>query len=211
MILPRLYAIVDAATAVRFGWSVPDLAQACLAGGARLLQVRAPQASSGEYLGWCEAIGAEAQRMEALLVVNDRPDIAVLTGAAGVHLGQSDIAPRDARSILASDQIVGWSTHSRSQLDASTRLPLDYVAVGPVFGTTTKAPGVDPVGVELVRYAAGLEPARPVVAIGGITLERVPSMVEAGATSVAVVSDLLVTGDPEARVKDYVGVLSDAK
>jgi thiamine monophosphate synthase len=80
-----------------------------------------------------------------------------------------------------------------------------------VFGTTTKAPGVDPVGVELVRYAAGLEPARPVVAIGGITLERVPSMVEAGATSVAVVSDLLVTGDPEARVKDYVDALSDAK
>ena len=116
-----------------------------------------------------------------------------------------DLAPVFARAIVGDAAVLGLSTHTRAQLDAAVLAPIDYVAVGPVFGTTTKDTGYEAVGIEAVRYAA--ERARthglPVIAIGGITLERAAEVVSAGAAALAVITDLIAGGDPEARVRAY--------
>lgn len=207
MNLPRLYAVVDHHTATRHGWSVCDLARAYLAGGARLLQIRAPDVPSGEYLAWCDEVVSDASEVGATIVVNDRADIAAMAGGGGLHLGQSDLSAVQARRIVPAGTMIGLSTHTRTQLDVSTTTALDYVAVGPIYPTGTKDTGYAAVGLDLVRYATRLRPVRPIVAIGGITLERVASVISAGATSVAVISDLLTGTDPTRRVADYVRVL----
>ena len=213
---PPLYAILDEETGVRAGWSIPALARACLAGGARLLQVRAKLAPGGALLAMCEEVAAEARRADAILSVNDRADIAALAGADGVHLGQDDLPVPAVVRAFPSLGLIGVSTHSPEQVDNAAAGPAAYIAVGPVFETgTKKTTPYRPVGVELVGYAAGQvsqssdhpSTARPVVAIGGITLERAVEVLEAGATSVAVISDLLSTGDPEARVRQFVARL----
>ncbi len=230
MILPRLYVIGDADRARARGWTVPALARACLSGGARLLQVRAKHAGAAELLDLCDQVAAEAAPFGATVVVNDRADVARLVESAGVHVGQDDMAAADARRIVGPDVIVGLSTHTPLQVQDALRQPISYVATGPVFGTYTKDTGYDAVGLELVRYAAGLVGARidtdaadqgpgtgnrhqgrgtrdrgpAVVAIGGINLETAASVIEAGASSVAVLSDVLATGDPTARVRAYV-------
>jgi thiamine-phosphate pyrophosphorylase len=144
------------------------------------------------------------------LIVNDRADIARLAGAAGVHVGQDDLPPQAARRIAGPERIVGVSTHTTAQLDAAVREPVDYVAIGPVFGTASKATGYDAVGLAMVEQAAARAHARglQVVAIGGITLDRAADVVRAGADAVAVISDLLHTGDPRARVRDYLDRLT---
>ncbi|MGE0444894.1 MAG: thiamine phosphate synthase, partial [Vicinamibacterales bacterium] len=155
------------------------------------------------------AVLALARPAGATIIVNDRIDVARLAGADGVHVGQDDLPPAEARALLGPDAIVGFSTHTPEQIEAAVREPISYLAIGPVFGTATKATGYDAVGLERVRFA--VEKARrlppsggslPVVAIGGITLENAPAVVAAGASQVAVIADLLV-GDPEARVRRY--------
>ena len=139
--------------------------------------------------------------------MNDRADIARLSGAAGVHVGQDDLSPAQVRSILGADAIVGLSTHTTEQLDRALREPIDYVAIGPVFGTGTKATGYEPIGVQSVRTAAATCGAQdvPLVAIGGITRDRAREVLAAGARSVAVISDLFAGGDPAARVREFLG------
>lgn len=209
MTLPRLYAVVDARTAAARGWHVPDLAAACLAGGARWLQVRGAGVATGVLLRWCDEIVRQAERTGAAVIVNDRVDVARMSGAAGVHLGQHDLPPPAARRQLGPEAIVGLSTHTARQRDDAWSEPLTYVAVGPVYGTSTKATGYAPVGLDAVRAAALRRPERPVVAIGGITLDRAPAVVAAGAAAVAVIGDLVAGGDPEARVRAYVDALGD--
>lgn len=145
--------------------------------------------------------------------MNDRADVARLSGSAGVHVGQDDLSPAAARAIVGPRAIVGFSTHTEAQVDAAVAQPVDYMAIGPVFGTATKETGYTAVGLDRVRYAAAaaresssaaIRPARGVVAIGGITLETAPAVLAAGATAVAVIADLLATGDPEARVRAYI-------
>jgi thiamine-phosphate pyrophosphorylase len=132
-----------------------------------------------------------------------------MSGAAGVHVGQEDLPPAQARAILGVEAIVGYSTHTLEQVEAALREPVSYVAVGPVFSTASKATGYSEVGPDLVRRAARAAGGRPIVAIGGITLATAPSLIEAGATSVAVIGDL-VTGDPAARVAAYIARLAEA-
>jgi thiamine-phosphate pyrophosphorylase len=207
--LPRLNAIVDVETAARAGWRAIDLAQAFLDGGARFLQLRAKAASGAEFLETAAAIAERAHAAGAALVVNDRADIARLAGADGVHVGQDDLAPRAVRTIVGAAAIVGLSTHTLEQLDAALAEPVSYVAVGPVFGTTTKATGSEAIGLTMVREASRRAGARglPLVAIGGITLERAVSVIEAGAASVAVISDLLTTGHPERQTRNFLNRL----
>ena len=131
-----------------------------------------------------------------------------MSGAAGVHVGQDDLPPAAARALLGPSAIVGWSTHTTAQIDAARLEPVTYVAVGPVFGTRTKDTGYAAVGPELVAAAAARSGGRPVVAIGGVTLATAPLAIEAGASCVAVISDLLAGGDPAARVRRFVEVLS---
>jgi thiamine-phosphate pyrophosphorylase len=167
----------------------------------------------GPLLELASALAALAHAADATLVVNDRADIARLAGAAGVHVGQDDLSPRDVRMVFDAGgraAIVGLSTHTPSQLDAALDTAIDYVAVGPVFATATKTTGHEPIGLDRVTAAALAARARavPVVAIGGITLANAPSVVAAGAQAVAVIGDLLTAGSPEARVRAYLLALA---
>lgn len=197
--------------AARSGWTVSALADAYLAGGARFIQIRCKDAPSRAFLAVCEDVVARAHASGAMLIVNDRADVARLSGADGVHLGQDDLEPADARRIVGGSAVIGLSTHSPDQVRAATRLAVDYIAVGPVFGTPTKDTGYREVGTHGVAEAAailrGAGGDTPLVAIGGITLERARGVMAAGAASVAVISDLLSTGDPEARVREYLQAL----
>jgi len=201
----RLNAILDIDVAARAGWSAVDLANAYLKGGARFLQLRAKDASGAEFLEVARCIVALARGCGAAVVVNDRADIAALAEADGVHVGQTDLAPALIRRIVGNRAIVGLSTHTTDQLTLAVAEPVTYVAIGPVFSTPTKATGYDAVGLDMVRAAAAIAGAagRPLVAIGGITLDTARSVVDAGASSVAVIADLLSTGDPEKRTRDF--------
>jgi len=203
--LPKLYAIVDAELCARGGWAPRELAQAYLAGGARLLQLRAKDLGGAAFLELATAMVNDARQVDGRVIINDRADIAVLSGAAGVHVGQDDLSVEDVRRIVGADAIVGLSTHTHAQLEEALSQPISYVAVGPVFGTSTKATGYEAVGLQIIRdaYAVASPKGMPVVAIGGITLDRVKSVWDAGAASAAVISDLLVD-DPVARVARFV-------
>ena len=122
-----------------------------------------------------------------------------------MHVGQTDLPVAAVRAIVGKDAIVGLSTHDRDQIDQALASEASYVAVGPVFPTTTKETGYTPRGLDLVRYAAGR--GKPIVAIGGITLERATDVVAAGASALAVISDILVHDDPETRVRAFLARL----
>jgi thiamine-phosphate pyrophosphorylase len=209
--LPPLYVVIDADVAARHGWAPVELTDAYLRGGARFLQVRAKQLASRPFLELAAAVVARAHEAGAVVVVNDRSDIARLSGADGVHLGQEDLGPGMSRTLVGFDAIVGLSTHTQEQVEAAVADVVNYVAMGPVFGTTTKSTGYEPIGLETIRRASTLAKdwSLPLVAIGGITLETAPEVIGAGATSVAVISDLLATGDPEARVRAYLDRLNE--
>jgi len=146
-----------------------------------------------------------AEESGALLIVNDRADIAALSGAAGVHVGQDDLPVSAARAVAGADAIVGLSTHDQAQVDEALQGSATYVAVGPIFGTTTKDTGYGARGLSLVRYASGR--GKPVSAIGGITYDRAASVVAAGAAGLAVITDLL-TADPEAQTRRFIASIS---
>ena len=205
MTLSPLNVILDADAARRIGWSVIDLADACLAGGARFLQVRAKPASSRWLVDTAAAVVERAHRVGAVVVVNDRADVAAVARADGVHVGQDDLSPASVRRVVGGQAVVGYSTHSVDQVERALDEPISYVAIGPVFETSTKTTGCRPLGLDGVREAADRARRRgvPVVAIGGITLERAAAVVAAGASAVAVISDLLVDADPARRVRAY--------
>src|SRR5262245_12906481 len=169
-------------------------------GGARCLQIRAKELPSGRFLDLCDTITEAARLYGAVVIVNDRPDLALMSKAAGVHVGQDDLPPARVRSLLGPDAVIGFSTHTSEQIDRAPREPDDYIAIGPVFGTRTEETGYDAVGLLQVSDAARRSNGLPVVAIGGITLDRAASVWAAGASSVAVISDLLEGGDPAGRV-----------
>lgn len=196
-----LCAIVDADVAARSGFTPPALARAYLAGGARFLQLRAKSAPGALFLQWAEEMASDARAHQALLIVNDRFDIAWLAGVPAMHLGQDDLPVGIVRRALGPEAIIGLSTHTPEQIADAIQQPISYLAIGPVFGTATKDTGYQAVGLDRVRLAASH--GMPVVAIGGITLDHAKSVIDAGATSVAVISDLLATGNPEQRVRDY--------
>ena len=197
--LRRLYAISDAS----FGDPV-SLAQALFDGGARLVQVRNKKASARELFNQVESILKRAPA-DASVIVNDRVDVARITGAAGVHLGQSDIGVVEARRILGPDRIIGFSTHNLDQALAASKLPADYIAVGPIFPTSTKLDAEPVVGLEkLATICKAVQ--KPVVAIGGIRLENAAEVLAAGPHSIAVVSDLLAAADIRARVREWINL-----
>lgn len=208
MSLPRLYAVLDTGVAASRGWTVADLGQAFLDGGAQLIQLRAKHLDARALLDAADRLVRLAEPAGARIVVNDRADVAAMCGAAGVHVGQEDLAPRDARALLGDRAMIGLSTHTPEQVDAALDEPIDYIAVGPIYGTSTKDTGYAAVGLDLVRDAVKAADTRPVVAIGGITLARAPEVLAAGAASVAVISDLLETGDPTRRVAEFLARLS---
>jgi len=208
LVLPRLYVILDAVLLKQSNakpWE-KECAEQMLAAGVRLLQLRDKQATPRELLEKSRGIAQAVCPQGALFFVNDRPDVANLAGASGVHVGQHDLNPEQARASLAEGQLVGVSTHNLEQFAAAAATSADYIAVGPIFETRTKANPDPIVGAELVRRARALTD-KPIVAIGGITLERAAEIIAAGADSVAVISDILLTSDPAVRAAEYIAVL----
>lgn len=201
--LPPLYPIIDVDLCRMRGIDPASLAAACVAGGARLLQVRRKGHAGGSaaLLGVVRDVMRIARRADARVIVNDRADVAAMAGAHGVHVGQQDLPADAVRAIIGTDAIIGLSTHAPEQVDEAVEGTADYVAVGPVFTTATKDTGYEPRGLDLVAYAAAK--GKPVVAIGGITLANAREILDAGAVSVAVISDLLADADPERRVRQF--------
>ena len=197
--LPRLYPITDV---VLSGQSHADQVEALAGGGATIIQLRDKNGSPRELYDSALAAVKVARRLGVLLIINDRVDIAVASGADGVHLGKDDLPPERVRALLGPDRIIGFSTHTLEQALAADLLPIDYLAIGPMFQTSTKEkpdPVVDlEVLGEIKRHVS-----KPLVAIGGITLERARLVIEAGADSVAVISDLYSTGDAKARTLEF--------
>lgn len=206
--LPKLYAILDVDAAGARGLESLDLARVWLDAGVRLIQLRAKTLSFGPMLALADRLVALGRSHGARIVINDRADVARLSGAAGVHVGQDDLGVADARAMVGPGAMVGVSTHSLEQARRACETSASYLAIGPVFATGTKArpdPVVGTAGVEAVARVAAAR-GLPVVAIGGITLERAPAVLDAGAASVAVIADLLV-GDPGARARAWVDAL----
>jgi thiamine-phosphate pyrophosphorylase len=142
--------------------------------------------------------------------VNDRPDVAFLAGATGVHVGQADLDVEQARLVVGSDKLVGVSTHNLEQFERAADSTADYIAIGPVFSTTSKTNPDPVVGVDFIRRVRSLTD-KPIVAIGGITLERAATLIEAGADSVAVISGIFSAPNPAKRARQYLETLGSAK
>ena len=206
----RLHAILDVDVAAARGWRPVDLARAFLDGGAPLIQLRAKLLPSGAFLALCDEVVGVAESYTASVIVNDRVDLAAISGAAGTHVGQDDVPPAAARRILGIGAVIGYSTHTAEQVAAAAREPISYLAIGPVFGTSTKSTGYEAVGLDLVGVTAHLAGGIPVVGIGGITLDTAARVIEAGATAVAVITDLLADADPAARVRRFVTALEQS-
>ena len=186
-----LYPIADADSCA----DVVALAEAILAGGARLLQLRAKRATTRELIALARAVRERADRAGALLILNDRADVATLVGT-GVHLGQDDLPPAAARAILGPDAVIGFSTHNLAQLDAAVRAGgVDYLAFGPIFATRSKANPDPELGGAMLAEARARCPL-PLVAIGGITAETIPSLRAAGADAVAIIGAIASAADP---------------
>lgn len=206
MTLPRLYPILDTETAARRGIDAVNAAARILEGGARILQFRHKGFWSREIFGAMERVAELCTKAGVQFVVNDRADLARLMGAA-LHLGQDDIPPSAARTVVG-DLPIGFSTHNEAQLGAASEEPVEYLALGPIFGTGSKANPDPVVGVEELRRLRPLT-NRPLVAIGGITRANARSVIEAGADSVAVIGDLFPQdGGIAARVKEWLAILS---
>ena len=180
----RLYLVTDGDV---------DAVREAIAGGVDLVQLRMKDAPDERVLETARAFREACP----LLIVNDRPDLALACGADGVHVGQDDIALDEARTVVGGDLIVGVSTHSPEQVDAALDSTADYLGVGPVYSTPTK-PGREPVGLELVRYAASHASAKPWFAIGGIDQGNARAVADAGATRIAVVRAIRDAADPRA-------------
>jgi thiamine-phosphate pyrophosphorylase len=211
-LFPALYAIVDATTDESSAATLA-YAKSLLQGGARLIQLRAKYLTSRQIYELAQIFTEMIRSVEAAnralppvtFIINDRPDIATLAGAAGVHVGQTDLPVQAARKICPIPQWVGVSTHSIEQLRAAAATSADYVAVGPIFATASKENPDPVVGLDFLRTARKLT-RKPLVAIGGITVQSAPDVFRAGADSVAVIRDLRTAPDPGERAREYLEI-----
>jgi len=194
---PSVYAILDAEACRARQLSTRVVLQAWLEAGITLVQVRGKSLATADLC----ALAAEAvalTRGRARLLVNDRADVALAVGADGVHVGQDDLPADAVRALLGPQALIGMSTHSVAQAQAALSAPIDYLAIGPVFETGSKVIGHAPLGLDVVGEvcARALAHARPVVAIGGITIERAPAVRACGVSTVCAIGALLNGDDP---------------
>jgi thiamine-phosphate pyrophosphorylase len=196
----RLYLVIDAEPAERV---LPE----ALAGGVDIVQLREKSAPDDEIVAAGRRLRELCDEHGALLILNDRPDLALECGADGVHVGQDDEPLHSVRELVGAKLLIGLSTHSPEQVEAGLGSVADYLGVGPVHATPTK-PGREPVGLELVRYAAAHGAAKPWFAIGGIDEHNAPAVAEAGAARLAVVRAIRNAGDPRAVAGALRGIVS---
>jgi thiamine-phosphate pyrophosphorylase len=200
--VPRLYAIVDAA-AFRKVEDLTTFATELIAGGCTVLQYRNKNGNAGEMRRQALALKISAVG-EVKLIMNDRADLCLAADFDGVHIGQDDLSPESVRGIIGSGRWLGVSTHNPEQIKQADRTSADYLAIGPVFSTSSKAKPDPVVGLEGVRQARELT-RKPLVAIGGISRANAASVIEAGADSVAVISDLL--REPRKSAEEFFSIL----
>jgi thiamine-phosphate pyrophosphorylase len=205
--LPTLYVILDAALLPPDPLEFTDR---LLHAGVRLFQYRNKNAPARELLQASQALSIDVFQWGAKFIVNDRADIARLSGAAGVHLGQDDLEVDLARQIVGDEAIVGVSTHNRQQFEAAVKTSADYIAVGPVFATVSKRNPGPVAGTQLIREVRGMT-SKPIVAIGGITVDNAREVLDAGADSLAVISDILTARNPAERARQFLEILPAAK
>jgi thiamine-phosphate pyrophosphorylase len=186
--LPRVYALTDVHLS---GLSHAEQVELLSLGGASLVQLREKRMPALEFFEQAKAAVTVAERSGLRLIVNDRVDVALAVGADGVHLGQDDLPPHAARKLLGPTAILGYSTHNVGQALEAVKLPIDYLAIGPIFQTTTKADTFPVLGLEGLRAVRRAIGDFPLVAIGGITHANARDAIEAGADSIAVISALL--------------------
>jgi thiamine-phosphate pyrophosphorylase len=203
LVLPPLYVILDAALL-----TTPelDVARKLSDAGVRLFQYRNKRGSSRELLQASSALAAELAQRGAFFFVNDRPDVAFLSGASGAHVGQNDLPVAESRAVLGHGKFLGISTHTLDEFRAAAETDADYIALGPVFATDSKANPDPVVGTAMIQEARKLTD-KPIVAIGGITLDRAKEVMEVGADSVAVISDILRAADPAKRARQFLNLL----
>jgi thiamine-phosphate pyrophosphorylase len=205
--LPRLYPILDAGLLAARGVEVRWAAEQMRVAGVGLLQYRDKAGSPQVVLRNAAVIREAFGGADSRLILNDRADLVMLAGWGGVHVGQEDLSPEDARRVVGAERWVGVSTHTEEQVRLADVSCADYVAVGPVFATGTKLNAEPVIGLDGVRRARALT-KKPIVAIGGITRANALSVIEAGADSVAVISALFVEGETVEKVtRDFLGIL----
>ena len=203
LVLPPLYVILDAALLTA---PEVEIAKNLNDAGVRLFQYRNKRGSTRELFQASSGLAAELSQRGALLFVNDRPDIAFLSGANGVHVGQNDLPIPESRAVMGQGKLLGISTHNLEQFRAAAESDADYIALGPVFATDSKANPDPVVGTAMIQEARKLT-QKAIVAIGGISLERAKGVIEAGADSVAVISDVLKAKDPGKRAREFLDLL----
>jgi thiamine-phosphate pyrophosphorylase len=206
LVFPRLYAIIDPTLLTI---SELALAEALAGSGVELIQYRNKTGSSRQFFEISRQLASLLRPRGVRMIVNDRPDIALLADAGGVHVGQEDLPVEDARVICGTDRWVGVSTHTFEQVAAADRTSADYIAFGPIFQTSTKQNPDPVVGTERLRQVRGMT-KKPLVAIGGITLDRAAEVYRAGADSLAVIRDLIAAPNPAVRAREYLDVAASA-
>lgn len=203
MFLPKIYPVTDVRLAKL---SHADQVERFIKGGAKFIQLREKYASPKEFYESAKKALSVARRHNVKLIINDRVDIALALGADGVHLGQDDLPPEYARKFLGENAIIGFSTHNIEQAISAIKLPINYLAIGPVFLTQTKENPDDIVGIKGVEKVRAVVGDFPLVAIGGITSENFCDVLSSGANSVAIISDLLSdTEKITRRMKELIG------
>ena len=207
LIISRLYAIADAEILAVRGVALADFAGDLRAAGVGLVQYRDKNGSPQEILRATAILRETMSGSKCRLIMNDRADLALLANFDGVHVGQGDLSPTDARRVVGPARIVGVSTHTPEQARIADQSSADYIAIGPVFATGTKLNPEPVVGLEGVRRARTLT-RKPLVAIGGITRANARSVIEAGADSIAVISSLFAADESPAQVaRDFLARL----
>jgi thiamine-phosphate pyrophosphorylase len=208
--LPSFYPILDPEIAVRHGIDPVIAAEQILEGGATILQFRHKGFFSREVFSQLERVAQLCRNAGVLFVVNDRADLAALTGAA-LHLGQEDLTPSAARKVVGAETLIGFSTHNEAQLRAAAAEPANYLALGPIFGTSSKNNPDPIVGIDGLRRLRPLT-NRPLVAIGGITRANAQSVLKAGANSVAIIADLFAEDrNVRTRTEEWVSLTRDTQ
>jgi len=207
LVMPRLYVILDAGV---IQGPVQVVARQLMRVGVRLLQYRAKNLAARDMLETCVALAGMARENRATFFVNDRPDVAWLAGADGVHVGQEDLGVEQARALVGAERWVGVSTHNPEQFEKAAATSADYIAIGPVFETRSKAKPDPVVGTQMIRRVRGLT-HKPIVAIGGIRLESAAEVIEAGADSVAVINDIVGASDPAEKAERFLERLGAVK
>ena len=187
------------------GGELPNLLRAAVAGGVQVVQLREKHLDDGELTAVAHATRALCERLGALLIVNDRPSVAIEVGADGVHVGQQDMPPVEVRELVGPDMLIGLSTHAREEIDAVEETLVDYIGVGPLHETPTK-PGRPAVGLELVRYASEHSPV-PFFAIGGLHAGNLQEAIDAGARRAVVLRAIADAQDPLGASRQLRGLL----